>query len=76
MGMFDSVWVNCPKCGSVIQFQSKAGECALIDYGLNDAPPRVLGSLDGDTETCPDCGSVIIIRVSVLAIPYVCREPS
>ncbi len=31
MSMFDTVLVKCPKCHSIIEFQSKAGSCELKD---------------------------------------------
>ena len=34
MGMYDSVWVKCPKCGEENEFQSKSGECILGFYNL------------------------------------------
>lgn len=61
MGMFDSVYVACPRCGASTEFQSKAGECSLSIYSLDQAPPEILTDLyeRGDVdigERCPKCG--------------------
>jgi len=32
MSCFDRVWVRCPKCGHDVEFQSKAGSCAMDEY--------------------------------------------
>jgi hypothetical protein len=46
MGMFDSIWIDCPTCEAIgidaIEFQSKSGECVLHDYTLEDVPAEVL----------------------------------
>ncbi|WP_156829747.1 hypothetical protein [Methylovulum miyakonense] len=42
MGMFDSVYVPCPKCGELNEFQSKGGDCLLNEYTLENAPANVL----------------------------------
>lgn len=62
MGMFDRVWVDCPKCGQEVEFQSKAGECVLMDYTLETAPPNVQVDLIGDNSQCNKCGHVVGIR--------------
>ena len=73
MGMFDRVYVLCPKCGTGIEFQSKAGDCLLIAYTLYDAPPEILGDLSRDTDTkdCPKCKSSIGIKVVMMAQAYI-----
>jgi phage FluMu protein Com len=67
MGMYDSVRVPCPDCKEVIEFQSKAGECSLADYELHNAPPAILGDLDGQTCRCSKCGRAVTIRTTVFA---------
>ena len=61
MGMFDSLYVTC-KCGEDVEFQSKAGECALREYRITDVPPVIAGDLIGQCETCRRCGCHITIR--------------
>ncbi len=57
MGMFDSVYANCPKCGKSLEFQSKEGPCELKKYHQNSVPPVVALDLSGkygDTTICCD----------------------
>lgn len=61
MGMFDSVYVDCPKCGTDIEFQSKAGDCILGTYNLNNAPQEILEDIEGDVEECHKCGETVKI---------------
>lgn len=41
MGMFDSVFVPCPICKKLIEFQSKAGECNLKKYHYTSVPANI-----------------------------------
>jgi hypothetical protein len=67
MGMFDRVFARCPSCGGTVEFQSKAGECLLINYTLREVPPEIAIDLDGQQECCEKCGSVVSI--------YMMRRP-
>ena len=60
MGMFDSVYVTCPKCGGSVEFQSKAGECLCINYAQGQVPAIIAADLDGDSEFCRLCGEEIV----------------
>lgn len=75
MGMFDSVWVPCPKCGTNNEWQSKAGPCALMNYNLSDAPPAVKADIGGEENAnyCHKCDARIVIDVQVVAIPRVAK---
>lgn len=58
MGCYDSIYVNCPKCGERSEFQSKGGECLLQDYTLETAPPEVLQDVNRHAPNeCQKCGS-------------------
>lgn len=74
MGMFDRVWIGCPKCGNSIEFQSKAGDCTLADYNLDAVPTKIAGDIIGDEELCPKCHSLIKIGGKVLIYPYIERN--
>ena len=50
MGMFDSVFVECPYCGIVLELQTKNGLCILGRYDLINAPPEVLLGVAGKHE--------------------------
>lgn len=54
MGMFDSVFVECPACGKRLEFQSKSGRCHLDEFTLWNAPTEVVAGTD-DVE-CKKCG--------------------
>ncbi len=60
MGMFDSVWAKCPKCDKDVEFQSKAGECCLIDYTSDSVPAVIAADIAGESNTC-QCGAVVTI---------------
>jgi len=76
MGMFDSVIVYCPNCGQANEFQSKAGECLLNEYSLNNAPPEILLDLKDEKQICPKCKKLIGITVQaiVYANAYILKE--
>jgi hypothetical protein len=58
MGMFDSVMVPCPRCGTRHEFQSKSGECTLAEFLLENAPDDVLEGIDDvRLHTCTRCGA-------------------
>lgn len=65
MGMFDSVMVPCPTCGECAEFQSKAGDCTLAVYSLDEAPADVLSDIDKQPEACKKCGTVFRVKLKV-----------
>lgn len=56
MGLYDSVFVNCPKCGAQVEFQTKAGECRLKQYTHISVPSGIAEYLNGSKERC-ECGA-------------------
>lgn len=56
MGMFDTVWVNCPKCGDELSFQSKSGDCVLANYKLENAPKDVMYNVNRHSPIKCECG--------------------
>lgn len=67
MGMFDSVWFNCPSCGErrSIEAQSKAGDCSLHDYETNNVPPKIALDIDGSAVTCSKCNASFTVGAQV-----------
>jgi len=66
MGMFDSVYVPCPKCGELNEFQSKGGDCLLIEYTLENAPANVLLDMNRHSPaTCRNCGTTYEVKLTV-----------
>ena len=61
MGMFDSVFGNCPFCGGEVILQSKAGSCILADYSIDSVPISIAEDLIEESETfneiCMHCSS-------------------
>ena len=55
MGMFDRIWFECPKCGSRMEAQSKAGECLLIDYPAIAVPEEIAKDIAGNWVHCIQC---------------------
>ncbi len=56
MGMYDSVMVNCPKCGEEHEFQSKSGECLLDVYTLENCPDDVMVNVNRHSPCQCNCG--------------------
>jgi len=65
MGMFDSLYVNCPECGKELEFQSKSGECALSAYTEKDLEAFVAIGMDGDIVRCKYCKSRIQLECDI-----------
>lgn len=59
--MFDSVWAACPKCGTDIEFQSKAGVCECKNYRSSSVPEIIATSLDGAFKRCK-CGNIVTLE--------------
>jgi len=68
MGMYDEVFVRCPHCNEPNRLQSKAGECILGSFVLDDAPPRILKDLEvSNPHYCEFCNkeySIMVKRVT------------
>lgn len=68
MGMFDSVWVDCPVCGATgqkaIEFQSKSGVCTLEDYTLDDVPAETLLGVHPYPSRCYTCEKLYKLHVA------------
>ena len=67
MGLFDEVSIVCQKCGAWILEQTKAGDCTMAVYALEDAPAEILADLEGDMIECTECEYMIRIRMIVKA---------
>lgn len=62
MGMYDELWISCPKCGRMVDFQSKGGECSLNQYTVFDVPSDVAGHINGESQWC-ECGAELTLQV-------------
>ena len=64
MGMFDSVWLDCPSCGEKYEAQSKGGDCLLRQYTLENVPENVLSNINRHAPfTCNNCGTQFFVFV-------------
>jgi hypothetical protein len=63
MGLYDEVSIICPYCNQLFYWQSRAGECKLITYSLNDAPANIVEDLLGDIVWCNHCKKIISFRI-------------
>ena len=60
MGMFDRVYVDCPNCNRDVEFQSKAGDCYMLHFNLDDAPVKVLMDIINYPQEC-ECGAWLAV---------------
>jgi len=66
MGCFDEVTIRCPACGQTIMEQTKAGDCSMSIYALEDAPAAILDDLVSESPIeCPECEYPIRITMIV-----------
>lgn len=72
MGMYDSVLVPCPECGTEQEFQSKSGECILGVYNLNNCPTDVLMDINRHSPyKCGNCGVSYQVNLQIIATPII-----
>lgn len=72
MGMFDTVWVPCPSCGTKIGFQTKSGDCSLEDYELHNVPSDVAIDIRRHAPyPCPTCNALVDVSLQVIIIPTI-----
>ena len=64
MGMFDSLFVKCPKCNKELEFQSKSGPCCLLKC-KKFLPPDIAVGMDGDIVECEFCRSNIKLKCNI-----------
>lgn len=64
MGMFDTVLVKCPSCGTRNEFQTKSGECCLLVHNLEDCPDDMLGDVNRHAPVaCDECGTIFQVDI-------------
>lgn len=76
MGMYDTVLVPCPKCGTPEHFQTKSGPCGLITYELHNAPDDVLLDVNRHAPyTCRNCRTRFEVQLQVTYVSVVAESP-
>jgi len=67
MGCFDTVLIDCPHCNFRNEHQTKAGDCRLLDYKLDEAPLKLLAHLeDYNPFECEKCKKSFEVIVNVI----------
>jgi hypothetical protein len=62
MGLFDSVYANCPHCGKPVEFQTKADEMPYMNvYTLEDAPDHLLRDVLNSPHHCQSCYGWLVL---------------
>jgi hypothetical protein len=74
VGMFDSVFADCPSCGRRTEIQTKAGECILATYSPTNAPADVLIGVADKTHYCPDGHPFWIAKTIITSAKVVAGE--
>jgi len=72
MGIFDSVMVPCPKCGTRAEFQSKGSEDSYLrTFELHEAPDDVLSDVNRHAPArCENCGTMFEVKYTGRVVPY------
>lgn len=73
MGMFDSVMVPCPACGKLMDFQSKAWDCDMLTFQLENAPPEILMDIMNEPKFHQACGQWVALVDPAFPPPYLPR---
>ena len=74
MSCYDIVKIPCPKCGELVEAQTKSGECNQKEYLGGGAPARLLAELDEEVFKCSNCESVFEFLVTVHGKTNILRE--
>ena len=75
MGMFDIVFVPCPKCGRKEEFQTKGGDCILGRYTLKNAPKDVMSDINRHAPyTCSKCGTKFKVNENSRSVEIIIKE--
>jgi hypothetical protein len=66
MGLFDSLYINCPKCNYLIEFQSKANDWPSMEvYKEDDCPDVIKMDIVDNIEDCRHCKSKVQAKLVV-----------
>jgi hypothetical protein len=63
MGMYDTIFMECPKCGEMNEEQTKWGPCRLHEYTIDDASPDAIEKFVQDPVKCRSCGKKYIVKM-------------
>ena len=78
MGMYDTLCFKCPACNKITTEQSKAGDCLLASYSLDNAPLEILTNINAFSKKgelyCEHCETQLELEIRFVAIPVI-KEP-
>lgn len=58
MGVFDTLYADCPECGTMNSEQTKGGDCILKDIHASSVDSDFEAALfSGETFHCENCGT-------------------
>ena len=60
MGMFDSLYVPCPKCKKRVEFQTKWNR-EMATLSLENAPSEILFDVMNNPHYCKACGQWMVL---------------
>lgn len=62
MGLFDSVYADCPHCGAPVEFQTKADDAPCMNrFMANDAPTHLLQDVLNRPHYCGSCRNWMVL---------------
>ena len=61
MGCYDSVIFHC-KCGSKVEWQSKAGQCIMQKIDRDSVPVEIANDIQDTVAECPGCNKKYVIK--------------
>jgi hypothetical protein len=69
MGMYDTYYAECPKCGEDVEFQSKAGACDFYTYRKETIheDPAIAADLSHKSEDCK-CGATMTLHAQIIVV--------
>ena len=75
MGCYDTVNFACPKCGELIEEQSKAGNCEMAQHTSAGVPIAIAYALDNERIFCGKCETEFVMRSQARKFVRVTLEP-
>lgn len=72
MGIYDSIYIECPECGNPLEIQSKRapGGPSMITFHRDEIPASVAVDINGDESYCNICGCTWKVKVAKLKPVY------
>lgn len=62
MGLYNTIDVHCPSCGTIHDLQSKGGSCQLVTYKERSVPLGDAAYIHGSIIKCSNCHSSFLVE--------------